>query len=272
MPAHRAALTTGANFHVCLSVTEVRSLYPKQEGNVHSTADFPTWFLLAGFAYQQAGRPYRPRTAPAHSPAICSSIRDITGGHFHPRILPGWRGSAEAVLQAKFYQTLRSKHFHCSSLYFSLKLHGVPRCSKGQSAHTATYSSVSAGPTQKAKSRAAHTPVPQQPRLRGTAPGRWGSTPGTVTPTRPQAQSRALLPGLRWSAEEHSQPSTHLVHVEDEVQLADVLKALIQRLHKHLRKGRGAQAAQRDPHRASAPPGPPALAAPYPGADPPRSH
>jgi len=35
--------------------------------------------------------------------------------------------------------------------------------------------------------------------------------------------------------EEHTQPTTHLVHVEDEVQLTDVLKALVQRLHKHLR-------------------------------------
>lgn len=28
---------------------------------------------------------------------------------------------------------------------------------------------------------------------------------------------------------------THLVHVKDEVQLTDVLKALIQRLHEHLK-------------------------------------
>lgn len=38
---------------------------------------------------------------------------------------------------------------------------------------------------------------------------------------------------------EHTKPMTHLVHVEDEVQLADVLKALVQRLHEHLRKWEG---------------------------------
>lgn len=43
---------------------------------------------------------------------------------------------------------------------------------------------------------------------------------------------------------EHTKPMTHLVHVEDEVQLTDILKALVQRLHEHLRRWEGKVSAE----------------------------
>lgn len=57
--------------------------------------------------------------------------------------------------------------------------------------------------------------------------------------------------GTGWGSRQ--KPGTHLVHVEDEVQLTDILKTLVQRLHEHLRgeEREGQCRAEQDPQRYS---------------------
>lgn len=191
------------------------------------------------------------------------------------RLCPAEEETLEVVAQMKVYQTLCIPNTSIVPLFFfSLQLpqnintapNGVLQHSRGGEAPThaarARHSPISTRPVWKVRSKATAPSLPPggspQEQPSGTEPQHTaaehaapagfhsghGSPKLVAAPTQPPgsepgpARGAAGTAARGWQGRHwgsRQKPGTHLVHVEDEVQLADVLKALVQRLHKHLR-------------------------------------
>lgn len=182
----------------------------------------------------------------------------IKGGSFRPGSPSSSRGSiTDYGSNQSLPSTWNSKHSHCSFPVFfprscskmitPRRSHGLPSSTGAgcgaQISHLPTarrprgspragHGSPGLGAAQHSGLSLGGHNVSVASAEHGLKASHTGSVPSKVIP--------AIL-SLSWPAPAmkcrfRSSPgaTTHLVHVEDEVQFADILKALVQRLHKHL--------------------------------------